>query len=410
MKRLHIFLLVVGLLVLGSQVAAQTETHHWYIWLPDDSGTLVATNQNVITLYDPTWKAVATRPISYLDASISLSPDGRTMLVRNEAWEIWDIKTLETVREMPLDPGGISPVWGVDGTTIILRDAGGVSTTVYDSRTGAVVRPIMGPYWGSAWDMIWSPDRSLVAANATKQIILLDPNSGFEVRRFAVPDQDTMSVYTLSWSNNGQQIALSVAREQNTQPQQSTFDYDILLLDVASGSFTTLAHSLPEHTFYILWSNQDSELATITNSEILIFATEDGDLLSRFSRRNGVFAGASYSQFAGQLRVGYSILFDRGLNQGSASNVAQDGINEFNGLIQIVVPVATLDRFAEIAASCNAPALLTSFDTTVQAANAIATQAQALTAQLTALPDDAIPPGCKADLLAIAAALAAGAE
>ncbi|MBZ0275120.1 MAG: hypothetical protein K8I60_03180, partial [Anaerolineae bacterium] len=161
---------------------------------------------------------------------------------------------------------------------------------------------------------------------------------------------------------------------------------------------------------YLLWSQQDSELAVISNTEILIFAPQTGDLVSRFALRNGVFSGASYTQYGGQLRVGYSMLFDTGANQDTTSDTAQVDSSEFNGLIQVVVPVATLDRFAEIAASCNAPATLTSFDTTVQAANAIATQAQVLTAQLTALPSGAIPPGCKADLLAIAAALEARAR
>ncbi|MCB9456128.1 MAG: hypothetical protein H6671_09085 [Anaerolineaceae bacterium] len=404
MKRLRLTLFALALLLLGSQVMAQTETRYWYIWLPDDSGTLVLT-QNVITLYDPAWQPVATRPlISYIDTLVNLTPDGSTMLVRNGIWEIWDIRTLQTVRVLPIDPGAVGPVWSMDGRTITFRDAGLVGTAVYDSQTGALIRRITGLFWGSGFDMIWTPDRSLVIANALYYILLLDPNSGLEVNRIAVPDRERMSISGFNLSNDGQQIALRIGRKLDTQTQQSAFQYDLFLLDVESGSLTSLVQSVPDYLLDLLWSKPDSELAAITNNEILIVDI-NSSLVNRFVLQSRAFAGASYSQYGGQLRVGYSMLFDTGVNQDSISNAAQSGSSEFNGLIQVVVPVATLDRFAEIAASCNAPTTLTNFNTTVQTPNAIATQAQALTVQLTALPSGAIPPGCKADLLAIAAAL-----
>ncbi|MCB9452592.1 MAG: hypothetical protein H6672_14235 [Anaerolineaceae bacterium] len=405
MKRLRSTLFVIALLLLGSQVMAQTETRYWYIWLPDDSGTLVLT-ENAISLYDPAWQPVTTRSVISFDTLISLAPDGRTMLVRNGTWEIWDIRTLQTVRVLPIDPGAVGPVWSVDGRTITFRDAGLVGTSVYDSQTGALIRRITGQFWASALDMIWSPDRSVVAVNADKLIILLDTNSGLEIKRIALPDAQRMSILGLVWSNDGQQIALRIGRKLDTQTQQSVFQYDLFLLDVGSGSLTSLVQSVPDYLLDLLWSKSDSELAAITNNEILIVDISSS-LVNRFVLQSRAFAGARYSQYGGQLRVGYSKLFDTGANQDTTSDVAQVGSSEFNGLIQVVVPVTTLDRFAEIAASCNGPATLTSFDTTAQAANAIAAQAQALTAQLTALPSGAIPPGCKADLLAIAAALEA---
>ena len=69
-------------------------------------------------------------------------------------------------------------------------------------------------------------------------------------------------------------------------------------------------------------------------------------------------------------------------------------------MVKIVVPIATVERFAEIAASCNAPANLV--DSTLQTDTA-----QTLLTQLDALPEGAIPVGCEADLRAIAEAIVA---
>ncbi|MCU0512356.1 MAG: hypothetical protein MUE40_07275, partial [Anaerolineae bacterium] len=76
----------------------------------------------------------------------------------------------------------------------------------------------------------------------------------------------------------------------------------------------------------------------------------------------------------------------------------------------ILVPLPTLDRFAQIAASCGAPASLTALDTALQSEAAIAAEAQRLETQLDALPAGAIPPACAADLRAIAAAMQAQGE
>jgi hypothetical protein len=401
MKQVYPMLLTVVLLLLGSQVIAQTEPYYRYVWLPDDSGTLVLT-ENAITLYDLVWQPVATRSVISFDTLIRLAPDGRTMLVRNSTWEIWDIKTLQTVRALPIDPGAVGPTWGADGSTLTFRDAGQVGTSVYDSQTGAFIRRIPGMFWGSGFDMIWNADRNLVIANAIGYVLLLDPNSGIEIKRIEVPNIERMSIGTFNLSNDGQRIALSM----DTKMQPSGFEFSLFLLDPTSEIFTPLVQGLSSPISYILWSEQDSELAAITNEEVLIVDTS-GSLLNRFPRRNGALAGASYSQFGGQLRIGYSMLFDVGSNQSSVSDTAQSVTSQFNNLIQVLVPVATLDRFAEIATACDAPVSLSVIDASIQAHSSIVAEAQALESQVAALPDTAIPPGCRADLLAVAAALQA---
>jgi len=101
---------------------------------------------------------------------------------------------------------------------------------------------------------------------------------------------------------------------------------------------------------------------------------------------------------------------NEGLTNDNVQLSAEQRQTELNGMIEILVPIATAERFAEIAASCGAPVVLTQIDTGLQAEAAIVAQAQTLEVQLDTLPDNAIPVGCEADLRAIAEAIQAKGE
>jgi hypothetical protein len=132
----------------------------------------------------------------------------------------------------------------------------------------------------------------------------------------------------------------------------------------------------------------------------------------------------AYSPFGGQLSV--SITNDATIKEllqtqaeqyrlaGGVDNLVAETVytsrSSETGTLQILVPLPTLDRFAQIAASCGAPASLTPPDTALQATAAIAAEAGRLETQLDALPAGAIPAGCAADLRAIAQAMQAQGE
>lgn len=98
----------------------------------------------------------------------------------------------------------------------------------------------------------------------------------------------------------------------------------------------------------------------------------------------------SLSPYGGQLALG-----------NSADTAAR---NQTDNGFQIVVPAPSLDRLAAIAALCvrdgdaRAESLTDSVPTALD-------DLPAFVAQVEALPDGAIPPACKADVLAVASAL-----
>jgi WD40 repeat protein len=147
----------------------------------------------------------------------------------------------------------------------------------------------------------------------------------------------------------------------------------------------------------IAWSPNQSYLATFNeNSIVKIYETEQMQLIASYSTFNArqSWGGIAFSPYGGRL------LFSHWINP--TSSLANVEGRTFLGdrVIEIVVPFPTLERLNAIAESCLAPeigvasvsdeARLPEFVTTIET-----------------LSDDQIPPGCKADLLAVAEAIQA---
>jgi len=164
-------------------------------------------------------------------------------------------------------------------------------------------------------------------------------------------------------------------------------------MEIATGSITDLRSGFEYPVVSMVWSPDDTQIATWFDGNVNILDSANGDVLDSFSiTPNYDFIG--YSPWGGRITMGLY------RSQSDVPPVLDD-------LIQIIVPLTTLDRFAEIATSCGAPGTLTDFDTSLTDPAAIAAQAQALLVALNALPDGTIPPGCAADLRAIAEAIIA---
>jgi len=199
--------------------------------------------------------------------------------------------------------------------------------------------------------------------------------------------QHTGAITSIDW-NPTRNIIASADASGNLRIWDAT---TLQILPVSIGQMQPISE--------LVWRPDGSELAAVSI---------DG-MTSIFSSVNGTWAVASsypgtataldYSPFGGRIAVGQPVALDQ------AQSLSTDNLP-----FDILVPIATAERFAEIAAFCNAPASLTAAaeDTSLQAQSEVA-QGQALLAQLDALAEDAIPPGCEADLRAIAQAMGADA-
>jgi len=118
-----------------------------------------------------------------------------------------------------------------------------------------------------------------------------------------------------------------------------------------------------------------------------------------------------YSSSGGQLLLNYNIyLAVSPINVDERiSTDIYTSHSLMNGAVQIIVPDPSLERLEAIAAACDAPlSLMQPLAAQTSALSDEAVPPAALdtfVAQLDALPADTIPPGCAADLRAVAQAI-----
>ena len=145
----------------------------------------------------------------------------------------------------------------------------------------------------------------------------------------------------------------------------------------------------------LLWSPLGDFVLGIEPTGTIYIWDLTADNVNVITFENFTIRDATFNSFGGQLAIN---LFPKALPSGTSASTTVPNRNDLLN-VHIIVPIATLERFVEIAASCNAPANLTQLNSD--------TTAQSLLTSLDALPDGAIPLGCKADLRAIAEAIRA---
>ena len=204
-------------------------------------------------------------------------------------------------------------------------------------------------------------------------------------------------VASVEWSPSYKRIAFSTTVFD--LPNTPEYNSEVFIADnvgIVSHQFQTNNKTISG----LDWSKDGLTLATASvNGAIEVWSLASSQTIVEYiSGISNYPIKAEISPFSGRLAFGS--VYNPQLIQDSPN------LNDLGLPIQIVVPIATVERFAEIAASCNAPAALTTAETQLQAQSADV-QSQLL-AQLDTLPEDAIPVGCEADLRAIAEAMQAG--
>lgn len=376
---------------------AQSAARYEYDWSRDGSLLIVVEYGVSVTVYNANGQLLASQQGDFHDAS--LSPDeNRLLMSLGEMTEIRDANTLQLLGVLPITRVG----WSSDGSELVSYDPnplGGMK--FYSAEDGTLLRDFTGAdsafaHWPTPPSQ--SPDATYFVAGFRDQLVVLDAVTGAQVYSYQL-DSD---IAAYSWSTDSTRIALSLRKELPTAVEGSyptgnsrgTYRLNsIVAMEIATGSITDLRSGFEYPVVSMVWSPDDTQIATWFDGNVNILDSANGDVLDSFSiTPNYDFIG--YSPWGGRITMGLY------RSQSDVPPVLDD-------LIQIIVPLTTLDRFAEIATSCGAPGTLTDFDTSLTDPAAIAAQAQTLLAQLDALPEGTIPSGCAADLSAIAEAIIA---
>jgi WD40 repeat protein len=373
--------------------------------------------------------------------ALDWSPDGTQIVTGNSAGdlEIWSVDAGTLVRTLRGHTQEIMTLeWSPDGTRIASGSPDG-SIRIWDVVNGETTRIIQfsqpDALFRAILDIAWSPDSTLVVgAFETGYVAIWDVGAGQQLASYVHGDialrgtaltnmvltvawrplGDTVAsggllgdmllwdvtnqspsefapinlenfgpVDSITWSPNGENIAIGTRRGG-----VQVFDF----------SAESLSFQIPQPLQSIVslqWSPSGEELA-ISNLETVTIVDTSTGLIVDSVEGTAILDDVAWSPYGGRLAV---------------RNSEYQPATRLGNAVQIVVPAPSLERLQAIADACDAPATLTAALRTDAALLSETTQAAALAAfvaQVEALPAEAIPPACAADLRAVAEALGAG--
>jgi WD40 repeat protein len=339
-----------------------------------------------------------TTPSSF--TSVVWSPDNTRLALGSFAGTVWivDATTGERITNLFGHEATVTDIdWNSSGTQIVSSGNWDELVIVWDAITYETV---------SKPETIGFP--SSVRFSPNDQSLILGTDAGLYL--FPVGLTDRSEIYrnyqisenwttSLSISNDGTRIVAGTVAIRNIvsglRPPAIVY-----VIDANSGTVITQIASDHGSIRNVQWSPDNAYIIVSSEDDITqVLDASTGTVQTEFPTSGRYTTGIEFSEYGGQLIYGNS--FD-------GSVFSQDETIQSAALpspIQMIVPIATLDRFTEIATSCGAPTSLIALNTSLQSETAIASEAQQLEAQLDTLPEGTIPASCEADLHAIVQAI-----
>lgn len=413
MKKIYAHPLVMGLclvvislfaniLAVSSQETVTPNVTLSTSWNPDGVLLAIAAN-NGLFIYNRSGQLVHHK----LGRSITAiwSSDGARLLVNNQ---VIDAVTFNILLDSSSTPRG----W-IDGSRQYFglhaenvgSDVYDTSIDIFDTVTGILNKKITVPI--QIENVISSPDGKNIAVNIGNSIFIIDVNLD-TITHFA---QAVDGISSYAWSADSTRIVYGASRVVSPGTLGSLLvpDGDLALIytvntmDTQSGQVLHTSAPLPSYVS-VSWSDDNSQIAGVSLSGepiLYIWDANNVALLSVMSLQGQVTGSVDFNPYGGTVAVGFS----------NSANIAQppaafsqEVTSLGNGAVQIIVPDASPQRLQVIAAACDAPPQVVEAITAVadtQAPNTLS----ALIEMVEALPEGIIPPGCAADLLAVAEAI-----
>jgi dipeptidyl aminopeptidase/acylaminoacyl peptidase len=414
MKRLNALIILTMLIFTTNQPTFSNVSQpakplyiHWVDWSPDGSKVALTTDDG-IRIYDLNFQQIQFFPFS--DPNII-------------PYALWSPdSTWLTAGEMILDAATLKPLvkttspfsfmqWTPDSKFVTRMAIDYLGLEIYDAQTGNLVKTLSANGLQMSYPGLLSPDGSrFLTRDHTNTIVIADAIKGGIIARF---DRGHATSFMV-WSPDGKRIAyLALAEVPVGTPGSIALAgsdtlavlYFVSIIDATNGQTLQKSEPLPNGVNGFSWSPDGNNLIGVSaHGLIYTWDTLTGQLIDTFLAPGRVTTG-DFSPYGGRYTIALNL---GGPPLDSRARQAFTPRSKFtetflDGMIQIAVPAPSLEKLQAITERCKV-------QSAVQQALTTQIQSKQLTAfiqQVSALTDAQIPPGCKADLLAVAQALQA---
>ncbi len=314
-------------------------------------------------------------------ASTAWSPDGRFLAIggQDQDVHIIDILTQETTAILSGHRWIVDSVdWNTDGTRLVSSSSSAQQVFLWDMSTHTLISAIE---IGDPWGVDFGNDNRIAVGGFGLFVFPSYLDVGDPQNRIPLRYADAY-IGSLRWNRDNSRIAFGT---QTPTANVSTVN----ILDVSTKELIRTIQTSEEGIYGIHWSMDSSLIVTQSLSgNIHIWNADSGNLESTFLSIPNIIGDPDFSPYGGRLAYGTAF---------SPDALTRD--NAFaNSGIAIVVPVPSIERLNTIAQFCgaltaDAPPVTT--DTLNDWLSELDSPTRAV----------AVPPGCVADLQAIAEAL-----